>query len=195
MTQWWNEEKDVEPITLIDCNGLLVTGRKTMERDRYNAVCLGIAKKKKQDLTDLAELVKKRVNFELVKEFPFEQPEEFTGEIGSKVEVDVFATGDKVKVTGLNKGKGTQGVVKRHHFAGGPKSHGHRHVLRSAGSIGSAFPEHVMKGKKMAGRMGNEQVTMKNLKIAWVDKDKSLIAIKGSVPGRKGSWLKIVSKS
>lgn len=188
MTQWWNDQKEVEPITLVDCKGLLVTGKKTTEKDKYSAVCLGIVKKGSLG-KNAGELVKKRVNFEIVKEFP---GEDFTGEIGSSVEVDTFATGDKVKVTGISKGKGTQGVVKRHNFAGGPKTHGHRHVLRSAGSIGSAFPEHVMKGKKMAGRMGNEQVTVKNLKIAWVDKDKNTIAIKGAVPGRKGSWLKIL---
>lgn len=193
MTQWWNDQKEVEPITLIDCKGLLVTGQKTAEKDRYSAVCLGIVKKGKQKIKEQADLIKKRNNFEVVKEFSVSQPGGFTVEAGSVLEVDVFSTGDKVKVVGLTKGKGTQGVVKRHHFAGGPKSHGHRHVLRSAGSIGSAFPEHVQKGKRMAGRMGNEQVTIKNLKVAWVDKDKSTIAIKGAVPGRKGSWVKIVA--
>lgn len=193
MSQWWNDKKEIEPITLVDCKGLLVMGRQTTEKNGYNAVSLGIVKKKKQDAKNLKELITKRVNFEVVKEFPIDEPEDFKNETGSVLEVDLFSMGDKVKVTGLTKGKGTQGVVKRHHFAGGPKSHGHRHVLRSAGSIGSAFPEHVQKGKKMAGRMGNEQVTVKNLKIAWVDKEKAIIAVKGAIPGREGSWVKIVS--
>jgi len=105
---------------------------------------------------------------------------------------DSFTNKGRVKVTGTSKGKGFQGVVKRHNFAGGPKTHGHRHVLRSGGSIGSAFPEHVRKGKKMAGRLGNTQITVKNLKIAWIDREKKLIAVKGALPGRKGSWVKIV---
>lgn len=193
MTQWWNENKDAEPVTLIDCKGLLVLGRRTPEKDGYSAVSVGLIKERKQAEKDLAGLAKKRDNFSVVKEFSFEKPEDFSGADGSLLEVDVMSTGDKVKVSAISKGKGTQGVVRRHNFAGGPKSHGHRHVLRSAGSIGSAFPEHVQKGKKMAGRMGNAQVTVKNLKVAWVDKEKAVVAIKGAVPGRKGSWVKIVS--
>jgi len=193
MSQWWNEKKEVEPISLVDCKGLLVLGRQTKEKNGYEAVCLGIAKKKNQEVKNGQELIAKRANFEVVKEFPINQPEDFSNEIGSALEVDLFSAEDKIKVTGISKGKGTQGVVKRHNFAGGPKSHGHRHVLRSGGSIGSAFPEHVQKGKKMAGRMGNEQVSVKNLKIAWVDKEKAVIAVKGAIPGRKGSWVKITS--
>jgi len=193
MTQWWNERKEAEPITLIDCKGLLVLWRRTVEKDGYSAVALGLIKTKKQAEKDLAGIAKKRENFSVVKEFTLDKPEEFTGADSSLLEVDTLASGDKVKVSAISKGKGTQGVVRRHNFAGGPKTHGHRHVLRSAGSIGSAFPEHVQKGKKMAGRMGNVQVTVKNLKVAWVDKDKQVVAIKGAVPGRKGSWVKIVS--
>jgi len=107
--------------------------------------------------------------------------------------VDSFpAPGDKIKIIGTSKGKGFQGVVKRHNFAGGPKTHGHRHVLRSGGSIGSSFPEHVRKGKKMAGRMGNVQITVNNLKVAWIDQEKKLIAVKGAVPGRRGGQVKIM---
>jgi len=189
MSQWWNEKKEAEPITLVNCEGLLVTGRRTADKDKYDAICVGIAKKKVRDKKDAS---RKRNNFELVREFPISDPGKFTLSEGEKIGVDVFSVGDKVKVSGLSKGKGFQGVVRRHGFAGGPKTHGHRHVLRSGGSIGSAFPEHVQKGKKMAGRMGHTQVTVKNLKIAWMDKDKDIIAIKGAVPGRKGSWVKIV---
>jgi len=189
MSQWWNEKKETEPITLVDCERLLITGKRTAEKDKYDAVCVGIAKKNAQGKKDI---LKKKNAFELVKEFPLSEPNKFSLTEGERLEVDVFSTGDKVKVSAFSKGKGTQGVVKRHGFAGGPKTHGHRHVLRSGGSIGSAFPEHVQKGKKMAGRMGHSQVTVKNLKVAWVDKDKAIIAIKGAVPGRKGSWVKII---
>lgn len=193
MSQWWNESKEAEPITLVDCGRLLVTEIRTLEKNGYNAVCLGITKRKKQSDSNKQELAKKSANFELLKEFPVPELKEFSFSQGEKLGAEVFTTGDKVKVTAISKGKGTQGVVKRHGFAGGPKTHGHRHVLRSGGSIGSAFPEHVQKGKKMAGRMGNAQVTVKNLKIAWVDKEKDLVAIKGAIPGRKGSWIKIVA--
>ena len=203
MSEWWNDKKEVEPITLVDCRGLLVVGKKTREKDGYDAICLGTAKKKYQESEDMNKLVLKRSNFAAVKEFPISpptgetrpsggQPEDFKKGEGEKIEVDVFDPGDKVSVTAISKGKGFQGVIKRHGFAGGPKTHGHRHVLRSGGSIGSAFPQHVQKGKKMAGRMGGSQVTVKNLKIAWTDKDKAVVAIKGAIPGRKGSWVKIV---
>ncbi len=108
--------------------------------------------------------------------------------------VEQFKPGDVVEVKGISKGKGLAGVIKRHGFSGAPASHGHRHVRRSAGSIGSAFPQHVMKGKKMAGRMGRSRVTVKNLKIAWVDREKNLLAVKGAVPGRRGSMVQVVGR-
>ncbi|MFH1182860.1 MAG: 50S ribosomal protein L3 [Candidatus Moraniibacteriota bacterium] len=192
MTQWWNESKEAEAITLVDCKNLVVTRKRTLEKDKYSAVVLGIIKKKQLKSASDAKFLKRKANFELIKEFAIDKPEDFTKTNGDKVGADIFTAGDTVKVTGISKGKGTQGVVKRHNFSGGPKSHGHRHVLRSGGSIGSAFPEHVQKGKKMAGRMGNVQVSVKNLKIAWTDTDKDIVAVKGAVPGRKGSWVKII---
>lgn len=191
MSQSWNDSKELEPITLIDCDGLFAIDMRTLEKNKYESIVFGVLKKSKRDAEDLKIAALKRVDFELVKEFPLSQTEKTELEIGKKVEVDTFSVGDKVKVVGTSKGKGTQGVVKRHNFAGGPKTHGHRHVLRSAGSIGSAFPEHVQKGKRMAGRMGDARVTVKNLKVAWVDKERAIIALKGAVPGRKGSWVRI----
>ncbi len=193
MSQWWNEDKVVEAITLIDCSGLIVKGKRDLEKDNYRAIIVGALKKKNQQMTDFDRktLNDQRI-FALIQEFPLTTEEKFDLSEGHKISVETFESKDKVNVSGLNKGKGFQGVVKRHNFAGGPKSHGHRHVLRSAGSIGCAFPEHVQKGKKMAGRMGNAQTTVKNLRVAWLDKEKDLIAIKGAVPGRKGGWLKIV---
>jgi len=121
---------------------------------------------------------------------------EEVGEIktGDKITADVFKEGDKVKVSGVSKGKGFQGVVKRHGFAGGPKSHGQKHSLRAPGSIGATFPERVPKGRRMAGRMGGERVTIKNLEIVKVDAEENILAIKGAVPGVRGSLVEIVSE-
>ena len=192
MSQSWNDDKELEPITLIDCDGLFAIDVRTLEKNKYDSIVLGVIKKNKRESDNLKIPALKRVDFELVKEFPLSQTEKNELEVGKKIEVDTFSVGNRVKVVGTSKGKGTQGVVKRHNFAGGPKTHGHRHVLRSAGSIGSAFPEHVQKGKRMAGRMGDAQVTVKNLKVAWVDKEKAIIALKGAVPGRRGSWVRII---
>ncbi len=192
MTEWWNEKKEVEPITLVDFGRTVFVGEKTQQKDGYSSYILGILKKKSQTIESKSDLVKKSTNFLVIKEFRLSEEEKMEGKEGENINADNFKNGDNVKVIAITKGKGTQGVVRRHGFKGGPKSHGHRHVLRSAGSIGSAFPEHVQKGKKMAGSMGYEQVTIKNSKIAWIDKEKNIIAIKGAVPGRKGSWVKVV---
>lgn len=192
MSQWWNDKKEAEVITLVDCQDIHVVRKRTPEKDKYTAVALGIAKKRQSKSPLDNKFLKRRGNFSIIKEFPLDKLADFSKSDGEKIGADTFSAGDKVKVTGINKGKGFQGVVKRHNFAGGPKSHGHRHVLRSGGSIGSAFPEHVQKGKKMAGRMGDVQITVKNLKVAWVDPEKDIVAVKGAIPGRKGSWVKIV---
>ena len=106
-------------------------------------------------------------------------------------EIEKLKEGELVKVSGISKGKGFQGVVKRYKFAGAPKSHGTKHALRQPGSIGATWPQKVNKGKKMAGRMGGERVTIKNLEIIKIDKDKRLVLIKGAVPGRRGTKLEI----
>lgn len=193
MAEWWNKDKEVEPVTLVDCKRTVLVGKKTSDKDGYDSKILGITKKNLKKSEQKNDFLKKSSNFSVLKEFRIEK-ESLESDLkeGDQVKVSLFKENDIVKVTAFSKGKGTQGVVKRHGFAGGPKTHGHRHVLRSAGSIGSAFPEHVQKGKRMAGRMGFDQVTLKNVKIAWIDEEKSIIAVKGAVPGRKGSWVKLV---
>jgi large subunit ribosomal protein L3 len=110
---------------------------------------------------------------------------------GETIDTNVFAVGDKVRVTGTSKGKGFQGVVRRHHFKGGPASHGHKDNLRAPGSIGATFPQHVMKGLRMAGRMGGEKVTFPKLEVVEVTPEKHLLAINGAVPGSRGSLILI----
>ena len=144
-------------------------------------------KNNKKDLKGKPKELKRR--FMARREFPIELDEK-----ESVVTVKQFEVGDTVIVVGTSKGKGFQGVVKRHGFKGGPASHGHRHSLRQAGSSGSAYPQHVVKGKRMAGRMGSDRVTVKNLSIMWIDEEKNVLAVKGAVPGAKGSVVEIISE-
>jgi len=177
-------------VTLIYCNPNIVTLVRDNDRDGYAAVQLALPKDKIENAEEKPTKKKKKQNKYIARR-------EFDMEISDKVkhlDVNQFEVGDVVEVVGKSKGKGFQGVVKRHGFKGGPASHGHRHVLRSPGSIGSAFPQHVMKGKRMAGRMGSDRVTVKNLKIVWVDKDKNILAVSGAVPGSRGSVVEVRSQ-
>jgi large subunit ribosomal protein L3 len=114
--------------------------------------------------------------------------------VGDVIDVSSFAAGDKLQVSGTSKGKGFQGVVKRHGFAGGPRTHGQKHSEREPGSIGGGLRTHVPKGMRMAGRMGSDRITQKNLKVVLVDLENNLLLIKGAIPGVRGSLVEIVSK-
>ncbi|MAF80769.1 50S ribosomal protein L3 [bacterium] len=178
MSQTFSADGAVVPVTLILANPNTITVRRTDAKDPHNAVQLALLAKEK----------KKGQRFAARKEFAIEVADDAT-----QVDVSQFTPGDIVEVSGISKGKGYQGVVKRHHFKGGPASHGHRHALRQSGSIGSGFPQHVFKGKRMAGRMGADRVTVKNLEVVSVDQEANLIAIKGAVPGKRGSIVEIRS--
>lgn len=185
----FSAEGDQVSVTLISCEPNFVTLKRIKDRDGYAAVQLALPKKKvEKDEKKPTKKKNKRKEFAAKREFKLELDDDT-----KEVDVTQFNIGDVVEVVGVSKGKGFQGVVKRHGFKGGPASHGHRHVLRSGGSIGSAFPQHVMKGKKMAGRMGGDQVTVKNLKVVWIDDAKHLLAVSGAVPGAKGSVVEVKS--
>lgn len=169
------DEKGAQNVTLIQC-GSKVSLVKTEEKDGYKAVQLEIEKTK---------------NRTVKKEF---RVEENTLEAGTVLDVSIFEIGDIVHVSGITKAKGFQGVVKRHGFKGSPKTHGHKHDLRAPGSIGAGFPEHVIKGKRMAGRMGGERATTMNIKVAFIDKDKNILGLKGAVPGIPNAIVEIVAK-
>jgi len=188
MSQVFSEDRRVIPVTLIEAGPCVVTQLKTEEKDGYQAVQVGFGEKKKIN-KPLTGHLKDLGKFGCLREI--REAGDF--KIGDKIDAAVFEEGDKIKITGISKGKGFQGVMKRHGFHGSPATHGHKHDHRAPGSIGSAFPEHVLKGKKMAGRMGGDQVTVKGLKIIKVDKENNLLAIKGAVPGRKGTVLKVES--
>lgn len=168
---------EVVPITLICAEPNTVTLRREEVKDGYTAVQLALPRTK---------VKKDGKKFAARREFAAEIPADTTS-----VTVEQFAVGDIVEAIGVSKGKGFQGVVKRHGFKGGPASHGHRLNARRPGSIGSRFPQHVTKGKRMAGRMGGDQVTVKNLQVVAIDTAKNLLAIKGALPGRRGSIVEI----
>jgi large subunit ribosomal protein L3 len=169
-TQIWDKEDKLTPVTEVKCVPNQIQGFKIKEKDGYDAVIL----------TD-GKIVKEYRPKNLKKLEEFKEKKE--------IDLTVFEENDKIIGVGVTKGKGFQGVVKRHGFKGGFATHGHRHDLRQTGSIGSAFPQHVMKGKKMAGRMGGDNKKIKNLTIVKIEPDGHKVLIKGSLPGFKGSTV------
>jgi len=183
MSQIFDEKGNVIPVTLIEAGPCQVTQTKTEKNDGYQAIQVGFKKIEK----------KKKIKKPIAKK-PYKYLREFrNGEFktGDKIDISIFQEGDIVKISGFTKGKGFAGVVKRWGFHGRPASHGTKHELRTPGSVGASRPERVIKGKKMAGRMGFERVTIKNLKIVKVDPEKNLLVVKGAVPGAKGTLLEI----
>lgn len=188
MTQVY-KGNSVIPVTLIESGVNIVSQVRTKEKDGYEAVQIGfgdIKKVNKPKAGHLKELPKLR----WLKEFRVSGSE---AKVGDKIEMSVLTAGDMVTVVALSKGKGFQGVVKRHGFHGGPKSHGQKDRHRAPGSIGASWPQHVIKGMKMAGRMGGDRITVKNLEVIEIDNENSLIALKGAVPGRKGTLVMLKS--
>ncbi len=188
MSQIFNAEGNVIPVTLVRVAPNIVLQIKTKEKDGYEAVQVGFGERKAKNIKKPQQgHFKDLGNFRYVREF--RGGEKF--ERGSKIDISVFKEGDAVKVSGISKAKGFQGVVKRHGFHGAPATHGTKHAHRQPGSIGATWPQRVIKGMRMAGRMGGERVSVKNLKIAKVDLENNMLAIKGAVPGKRGTLLEI----
>lgn len=194
MTEYFTEDGVVVPVTIIASGPNVVTQVKTKTTDGYNAVQVGFGTKNAKNLSKaLKGHLKDLGNFRFIKEF--REDAEPTMKVGDALLVsDVFAVGDKIQVSGTSKGKGFQGVVKRHGFAGGPRTHGQKHSEREPGSIGGGLRTHVPKGMRMAGRMGSDKITQKNLKVIFIDKENNIMLIKGAVPGVRGSLVEIISK-
>jgi len=199
MTQLFDSKGDVRPVTVLQAGPCVVTQHKTAVKDGYEAAQIGLVEfVKESKLTKPAKGHLAKNNLPPVKfmrEVPLEV-EVASGngdgavKVGDRVLVEIFDGEKFVDVVGVSKGRGFQGVVKRHHFAGGPKSHGS--MFQITGSIGSsAFPSRVFKGMRMSGHMGNEQVTVRNLRVLGVDKDENLLVIEGSVPGPQGGYVVI----
>lgn len=187
MTSVIAEDGNISPVTMLLVDNNVVVGKRTVDIDGYSADIIGAGKTKKikKSLSGFTKASKS--NPSIIKEIRNKDTSELN--VGDNLTADVFNAGDIVSVTGTSKGKGWAGTIKRHNFHRGRKTHGGG-SYRRVGSIGSMYPQHVFKGKKMAGRMGHEQVTTKGLKIAFVDKDNSTIGVIGSVPGpRKGIVL------
>lgn len=190
MTQVYDENGKIWPVTVVEAGPCCVIQVKTNKTDGYEAVKVGFseAKKEKKVSKPMKGIFKKADTkpYKLLKEFPMGDLK-----VGDMVTVEKFQKGDTISVSGVSKGKGFQGVMKRHNYAGGPGSHGSM-FNRAPGSIGqSSFPSRVFKNKGMPGHMGSERVTVKNLKIVDVRVDQNLLLILGSVPGSKGTVLEI----
>jgi len=192
MSQIWKDDK-VIPVTLVQAGPITVTQIRTKGKDGYEAVQVGFDATKKKLNKPTKGHLKNLGNFRYLKEFkPTTNNQQLTTyKVGDVLDVSQFQEGDKIKISGLNKGRGFQGVVKRYGFHGGPKTHGQKDRLRAPGSIGATAPQRVMPGRKMAGRMGQERTTIKNSEIAGIDKENNVLMLKGAVPGMKGTLLEI----
>ncbi len=192
MTTIFDEQGLAIPVTVVKVDPIIVTQVKTVEKDGYNAIQVGTVAAKEKHLTkaQIGHLKKNKLeNFRHLQEFRVENPSEYT--VGQQIEVTVLDNVQKVDVTGKSIGKGFQGTVKRWNFGRGPMAHGSKNH-REPGSIGAGTtPGRVIKGKNMAGNMGNERVTVTKLKLVKVDAENSLILIKGSVPGSEGKLVTI----
>jgi large subunit ribosomal protein L3 len=184
MTSIIDTDGSVTAVTLLSASPGVVTQLKTNEVDGYTAVQVGVEEAKRQTKSVAGHLKKSGTSSKLIREFRIEEiPEEVS--VGSTISPDVFAIGDIVHVTATSKGKGWAGTIKRHNFHRQRKTHGGKGNTRKVGSIGSMYPQKIFKGKKMAGQMGGEQVTVKNLRIAMVDTELGVIGVVGAVPGPK----------
>ena len=191
MTQIFTEAGEVVPVTVVEAGPVVVTQVKTIENDGYNAVQVGFvdAKEKSLNKPQKGHLAAANVLKKHLKEFRVEAVDAYA--VGQEIKADVFAAGEMIDVTGISKGKGFQGPIKRHGQSRGPESHGSRYHRRP-GSMGAcSYPGRVFKNKKLAGHMGSVKVTVQNLEVVRVDADKNFILVKGAIPGAKGSVVTI----
>lgn len=189
MTSIVSEDGSVIAVTLLSATPNTVTQVKTVETDGYNAIQVGAETRNRIGKTMAGHLKAAGASSKLIREF--KTTEDTTDlSVGTELTAEVFSVGDVVKVTGTSKGKGWAGTIKRHNFHRQRKTHGGKGNTRKPGSIGSMYPQHIFKGKKMAGQMGHEQVSVKNLKVALIDTELNVIGVTGAVPGpRKGIVL------
>lgn len=189
MSQRFRDDGTVVPVTLLQADPCKVTQVKTADKDGYVAVQVGCGSVKHPTKPIQGHLKEVGGNFRTMREFRFAEAADL--EVGATVDLSQFKPGEFVDVTGVSKGKGFQGVVKRHHFRGGPRSHGHKDNLRMPGSIGAGGMQRVIKGVKMGGHMGMDRVTVKNLEVVEVDATNNVLAVKGAVPGARGAVVMI----
>ncbi len=193
MTQILQEDGVLIPVTLVQAGPCIVTQVKTEETDGYTSVQLALGGGKNTSKSVRGHVAKadKELMPRIIREFRVDTISE-EQKVGSSFDVSAFEVGDKVKVTGTSKGKGFAGTVKRHNFATSASTHGGNGMVRRPGSIGSMYPQKVFKGKRMAGQMGHEQVTVSGLQVAFIDLENNLIGFKGAIPGPKKSLVTVV---
>ncbi len=192
MTRYYDQSGQNVVVTILEAGPCYITEIRSKGKHGYDAVQLGFDPKREKVTTKpvLGHLKKAKTKpLKIIKEFRnFDSQADL--KLGDEIKVDVFSIGDRITVTGISKGKGFAGAVKRHHFKGGPKTHGQSDRHRAPGSLGqSSYPSRVYKGIRMAGRMGNEKVTVKNLKVIKVDTEKNLLIVKGAVPGHIKNYV------
>lgn len=188
MTQVFDKDGLVQPATVVEATPVVVTQVKTAKTDGYTAVQIGSVEKKIEKLNKaLQGHLKNTGGFSILREFRTDT----AMNVGDKIDLSAFAEGDIVEVSSISKGKGFQGVVKRHGFGGGPRTHGQKHSEREPGSIGGGLRNKVPKKMRMGGRMGSDHVTVKNLKVLHIDLENGLVFVKGAIPGRRGTPVEI----
>ncbi len=194
MSQVFQEDGSVAPVTVIKTYPSTVVFIREPERDGYRALQLGAGERKDKNVSKAVRgHTKKYGTFRFLKEFRINNDKVPTE--GDVFDVTQFSPGDKLIISSISKGKGFQGVVKRHNFAGGPRSHGQKHSEREPGSIGATGPQRVFKGTKMAGRMGSIRTTVKNVTVVRVLPEEGHLLVKGAVPGREGTLVEIKTKN
>lgn len=192
MSQVFSPDGKAHPVTVIEAGPIVVAQIKTKEKDGYSGVQVGFGKAKEKRMTKALKGHLKDVgNMAVLKEFRLTEEETGKFKNGDRLDVSIFSEGEKVTVSSISKGKGFQGGVKRHGFHGGPRTHGQKHSEREPGSIGGGLRTRVPKGMRMAGRMGGDRVTVKNLTIIATNKEKNLLLVRGAVPGRRGTIVEI----
>lgn len=194
MTQIFDEAGTVHPVTIVKVGPMVVTQVKTLEKDGYNAVQFGYGQRNAKNINKPMAGHMKGGNYAHLKEFRVDDSSTFA--IGDKIDLSTFANGDTVTISSVSKGKGFQGVVKRHGFGGSPRSHGQKHSEREAGSIGGGGRDggRVAKGKRMAGRMGSDRVTNKGMTVVATNPETGEIFVRGAVAGRRGTLVEINAK-
>ena len=192
MTQVFDDNGRVYPVTVISAGPIVVTQVKTVATDGYDAVQVGYGKRSAKRISKpVTGHLKDLGNFAHLKEFRIEG--ENTFKVGDTLDTSLFKEGENLTVSAISKGKGFQGVIKRYGFKGGPRSHGQKHSEREPGSLGGGGRDggRVAKGKRMGGRMGNDRITVKNLKLIQIDSENNAIFVEGAVPGRRGALVEI----
>ncbi|OGF70226.1 50S ribosomal protein L3 [Candidatus Giovannonibacteria bacterium RIFCSPLOWO2_02_FULL_45_14] len=190
MSQIFDEAGNVIPVTVLRAGPLTVSQVKNKEKDKYEALQVAFGEKREKNLTKAQRgHLKDLGSFRWLREFRVSAGE---AKRGDKIDISIFKEGDVVKARSSSKGRGFQGAVKRHGFRGGPRTHGQKHSEREVGSIGATWPQRVIKGKKMPGRMGGNMVTVKNLKIIKIEPEKNILYVSGALPGARGALVEII---